>query len=255
MKLTGKHIVITGGTTGIGFNLATRLLAKGNDVLVVDFSEKNIKEALEKEPKLKALQADLSDPEQRVKLVEQLDEVFPEYDVFVNNAGIQRWINLQNADKDWAFYHQELAINFEAPLHLSILMMKHLLAQKEAAIVNVSSGLVINPGVWVPIYTSAKTGLHGFTETLRLQLQDTAVKVFEVFPPAVNTSLGGASAHSYGVSVDDFIPSVIEQIESDQVHITFGTSNEQFNATKEVNEQTTQNTWNMFKENPTFLDA
>ncbi len=191
MKLVNKHIVITGGTTGIGFQLAKHLLEAGNKVLVVDYSEQNINEALKKEPSLQALQADLSNPEERVELVGKLEEVFPEYDIFVNNAGIQRWINLQNADKDWSFYHQELAINFEAPMHLSMLTLNHLLTKKEAAIVNVSSGLVINPGAWVPLYTSGKTGLHGFTEALRLQLQDTAVDVFEIFPPAVNTELGG----------------------------------------------------------------
>ncbi|MBM7712800.1 SDR family oxidoreductase [Enterococcus xiangfangensis] len=255
MELVNKHVVITGGTTGIGFNLAKKLLEAGNEVLVVDYSEKNIKEALESAPALKAIQADLSNAEERVKLVGKLEEEFPEYDVFINNAGIQRWINLKNADKDWSFYHQELAINFEAPMHLSILVMNHLLAKKEAAIINVSSGLVLTPGAWVPFYTSGKTGLHGFTETLRLQLQDTAVKIFEIFPPAVNTELGGSSEHSYGVAVNEFIPAVVAQIEDDQFHITYGTSEEQFNATKEFNQQATQNTWDMFKENPTFLNA
>ncbi|MDT2612495.1 SDR family oxidoreductase [Enterococcus dongliensis] len=255
MKLVNKHIVITGGTTGIGFQLAKHLLEAGNKVLVVDYSEQNINEALKKEPSLQTLQVDLSNPEERVELVGKLEEVFPEYDVFVNNAGIQRWINLQNADKDWSFYHQELAINFEAPMHLSMLTLNHLLTKKEAAIVNVSSGLVINPGAWVPLYTSGKTGLHGFTEALRLQLQDTAVDVFEIFPPAVNTELGGSTEHAYGVAVDEFIPAVLAQIEADQFHVTYGTSKEQFNASKEVNQQTTQNTWEMFKENPTFLNA
>ncbi|MBU5365214.1 SDR family NAD(P)-dependent oxidoreductase [Enterococcus devriesei] len=256
MELTNKHIIITGGTTGIGFQLAQALLALGNEVLVVDFSAENIEKALAAEPKLKALKADLSNPQERETLVKDLEKVFPDYDVLVNNAGIQRWINLQNSDKkDWSFYHQELAVNFEAPLHLSLLTLDQLLNKKEAAIINVSSGLVINPGAWVPFYTAGKTGLHGYSQVLRLQLQDTNVKVFEVFPPAVNTNLGGSGEHTYGVSLDDFIPAVIKQIQSDQFNITFGTSNEQFNATKEVNDQTTQNTWNMFKENPTFLES
>lgn len=72
MELTNKHIIITGGTTGIGFQLAQALLALGNEVLVVDFSAENIKKALAAEPKLKALKADLGNPQERETLVKDL---------------------------------------------------------------------------------------------------------------------------------------------------------------------------------------
>lgn len=255
MELKGKHIVITGGTTGIGFRLAKALLDLGNEVLVIDFSAENILQAQEKEPRLKAVQSDLSVPDEREKLVVKLLQEFPEFDVLINNAGIQRWINLSHSRNGWQYYHQELAINFEAPMHLITLTLQHLLKKKEAAIINVTSGLVINPGAWVPFYTAGKTGLHGFTESLRLQLQDSAMKVFEILPPAVNTSLGGSNEHSYGVSLDDFIPSVIAQIEDDEFHVTFDTSAVQFAATKEENDRQTQETWDLFKENPTYLNS
>ncbi|WP_416354052.1 SDR family oxidoreductase [Agrilactobacillus fermenti] len=255
MKLTGKHIVVTGGTTGIGFALAQALLAKDNDVLAVDYSETNIREAKDKLPKLKTIKADLSEPASREQLMAKLEMVFPDYDILINNAGIQRWINLQNSHQDWAYYHQELAINFEAPVHLSMLAIDHLRQSSEAAIINISSGLVINPGAWVPLYTAGKTGVHGFTQALRLQLQDTDIKVFEVFPPAVNTGLGGTGEHEYGVSLAEFIPAVTAQIENNQFEITYGTSRTQYNASKEVNRQTTQETWDMFKNNSSFLQA
>lgn len=255
MKLQKKNIVITGGTTGIGFALSKALLNLDNNVLVIDYCKDNIAKALENEPRLKAIKADLSDPSERVQLVEQLEKQYPDYNILINNAGIQRWVNLQNAKKEWSFYHNELAINFEAPMHLSLLALDHLIQQPEAAIINVTSGLVITPGAWVPFYTSAKSGLHGFTESLRLQLQDTNTKVYEIMPPAVNTSLGGSKEHSYGISLEDFIPAVIKQIEKEEFHITYDTSTVQLKASKEQNKQQTQMNWEHFKTNPTFLNA
>ena len=256
MKLNNQTIVITGGTTGIGigFALAQQLIEMGNQVIAVDFNEQNIQTAQQNEPRLHVIQADLITASAREQLVEELNAKFPDYSVLINNAGIQRWINLQNAHKDWSYYQQELQIDFEAPMHLSILTLDHLLHQSDAAIVNVSSGLVINPGVWVPFYTAGKTGLHGFTEFLRLQVDATGLKVFEILPPAVNTSLGGSNEHSYGSDLADFIPAVISQLENDVPHITFDTSTEQLNATKAENDERTKQTWAMFKDNPTYLD-
>ena len=248
MNLSNKKIVITGGTSGIGFGLAKKFLDKGNEVLAVGFNQENIERALKEEPRLKVLNADLSKAEARINFVRELEDKFSEYNVIINNAGIQRQFSLMNADRDWDFYKAELAINFEAPLHLTLLMLNHLVKQKEAAIINVSSGLVINPGAWVPFYTSAKNGLHGFTEVLRLQLQDTPVYVAEIFPPAVDTGLGNTGDHSYGATVEDFVSSVVLQLEESRPYIVFGSSKTQFEATKEENRKQTLTNWEHFKD-------
>ena len=255
MKLSGKHVVITGGTSGIGFALAKELIARGNEVLAVDFSEENIKQAQLAEPRLLTKKVDLSNPTERVQLVAAIKKDFPAFDVWVNNAGIQRWINLKNATRDWDYYHQELAINFEAPVHLSTLILPEFLKRSAAAIINVSSGLVLTTGAWVPFYNASKNGVHGFTDALRLQVDDTPVEVFELLPPAVDTNLGGSGEHTYGVSLAEFIPAVIEQIEAGKPAITYGTSAEQYAATKAENQAMTQQVWQQFKENPAFKNA
>lgn len=71
-----------------------------------------------------------------------------------------------------------------------MLLIPHFLKQKQATILNVTSGLAIQPGVWVPIYSATKAAMHSFTVTLRQQLENTNVEVIEVLPPAVNTDLG-----------------------------------------------------------------
>ncbi|GKT02466.1 SDR family NAD(P)-dependent oxidoreductase [Furfurilactobacillus entadae] len=255
MRLVNKHIVVTGGTTGIGFALSKALLDKGNDVLAIASSEGSIKKALAKEPRLKFYQADLSSSEARVKMMQHMDTIFPGFDVLINNAGIQRWINLKNASQDWSFYRQELKLDFDAPVHLSMLAISAFKTISEAAIINISSGLAITPGSWVPLYTAGKFGVHGFTQSLRLQLEDTHIKVFEVFPPSVNTGLGGLGNHNQGVLVDEFVPAVIEKIERDQFDVTYGTSHDRYNLTQEDKDKITLTNWHRFKNNPKFLKS
>ncbi len=83
----------------------------------------------------------------------------------------------------------EIAINFAAPVCLSTLFIPWLKNQKEAAIVNVSSGLGFVPMALMPIYCATKAALHSFTMSLRRQLRDTSIKVFELIPPMVDTEL------------------------------------------------------------------
>jgi uncharacterized oxidoreductase len=116
---------------------------------------------------------------------------FPQLNVLVNNAGIQRRVPCLADEDDWERTHQEIAINFEAPLHLSALFIPHLRKQKRAAIMNVTSGLGFAPIASAPIYSATKAALHSFTLSLRHQLLETPIRVAEIIPPAVNTDLGG----------------------------------------------------------------
>lgn len=257
MKLVGHHVLITGGTTGIGFALAQKFVESGNEVLVVDFSQENIDHAKKTLPALQTFKADLSDASERQRLADWVSINYSQLDVLVNNAGIQRWINLQNTDnrQSWDWYHRELAINFEAPVHLTMLLLPLITSHKNGAIVNVSSGLVITTGAWVPIYTASKNGVHGFTQSLRLQLDNTDTSVFEILPPAVNTNLGGSGEHTYGNDLNEFVAAVFEQLGDDLPEITFDTSWTQLRATKQENRDMTEQVWEMFKDNPTYKDA
>lgn len=257
MKLVNHHVLITGGTTGIGFGLAQKLVELGNEVLVVDYSQENIDHAKKELPALKTFKADLSDDSERQRLADWVQVNYSQLDVLINNAGIQRWINLLNEDnrQSWDWYRQEFAINFEAPLHLTMLLLPIITSHKDSAIINVSSGLVITVGAWVPIYTASKNAVHGFTQSLRLQLDHTDTAVFEILPPAVNTNLGGSGEHTYGTDLNEFVSAVIEQLGNDLPEITYDTSWTQLRATKQENQEMTEQVWEMFKENPNFKNA
>lgn len=173
--------------------------------------------------------------------------------VLVNNAGIQQRINLLHPSHDWQYYQKEMAINIEGPIHLSMLMIPHFMKQNEATIINITSGLALQPGVWVPIYSATKAAMHSFTISLREQLANSDVEVIEVFPPAVNTDLGGVGLHTSGAPLKDFIEGIFEGIRNQQIEIGYGGTEKRLTASKEEIEQGVKNAWkNFLKNNPDF---
>jgi len=120
MKLSGNTILITGGASGIGLAFAEQFLKDGNEVIVVGRREEKLAEAKRKYPQLHTKVCDVSVEQDRIQLYEWVIKEFPQINVFVNNAGIQQRVNLLNAKNDWHFYQNELAINVEGPIHLSM---------------------------------------------------------------------------------------------------------------------------------------
>ena len=147
----------------------------------------------------------------------------PQLNVLINNAGIQRQVSLAHPPDDWAATAGEIAINLEAPVHLVLLLSRHLQQQAAPLIVNVSSGLGFVPLAGVPVYSATKAALHAFTLALRRQLAATPVRVVEVIPPAVHTELGGTD-HSFGVPLADYADDVMQQLAAGHAEVTSGFS-------------------------------
>ena len=106
--------------------------------------------------------------------------------------------------QDFKTYQSELATNLEAPLHLSLLFVRHLTEKSDAAIINVTSRLAFSPLSFMPMYCATKAALHSLTLSLRHQLRDTSVTVIEIIPPKVQTDLGGIGLHDDGVPLEEF---------------------------------------------------
>ena len=135
------------------------------------------------------IRCDVSDAEERSALFDWTTRNFSDLNILVNNAGIQRQIDFRKGTKDLSAGKDEIETNFRAPVHLSGLFIPHLMKQKEAAIVNVSSGLAFIPLATVPVYCATKAAMHSFSLSLRHQLKETSIKVFEIIPPIVDTDL------------------------------------------------------------------
>jgi uncharacterized oxidoreductase len=232
MKLSANTILITGGASGIGLAFAERFLAAGSEVIICGRREDKLREVQEKHPAFHTRVCDVADENERIELFKWATGEFPNLNVLVNNAGVQRRVNLLETE-DWQETQQEIRINFDAPVHLSRLFIRHLLKQNHPAILNVTSGLSFVPLANVPVYCATKAALHSFTLSLRYQLKDTPIKVVEIIPPAVDTDLGGVGLHTFGVPLDEFADFVFEHLKTEQNEIAFGTAQKSSQASRE----------------------
>jgi uncharacterized oxidoreductase len=192
MKTSGNTILITGGGSGIGLALAELLLNRGNMVIICGRRRDRLQAAKKRLPGLSVRICDISKPRSRGALVAWLTSHFKGLNILVNNAGIQRPIDFLKGRRHLSDADEEVATNLTAPIHLSALLIPHLRRKKEAAIVNISSGLAFTPLAAVPVYCATKAAIHSWSLCLRHQLRGTSVRVFEVAPPMVATELSGS---------------------------------------------------------------
>lgn len=183
MKPTGHVVLVTGGATGIGFALAEKFHAAGNRVIIVGRTESTLSKAAAALPGVISGVADISVASDRARLVSE----FPEVTVLVNNAGIQ--INTPILELTPEDIEHEHNVNFLAQVLLCRAFLPNLVQCESAAIVNVTSGLALVPKQVAAMYCASKAALHSFSKTLRWQLEDTSVRVFEVLPPLVDTAM------------------------------------------------------------------
>lgn len=198
MKIRDNTVLITGGATGIGFALAEALVNAGNRVIICGRREDKLKEAREKLSQLTIRVCDVSDEKERKSLFNWAKDNFSDLNVLINNAGIQKAINFEEGTQDLFTGENEIGTNLIAPVHLCAYFIPHLLKQKEAAIVNVSSGLGFVPIASMPVYCATKAAIHSFTQSLRHQFKDTSIKVFQIIPPMVDTELGQGTTEEGG---------------------------------------------------------
>lgn len=227
MKISGNTVLITGGATGIGFALAEAFSKKGNEVIICGRRRNKLLEAQKKLPNLHIKVCDISKDKNRKALFDWATSNFKNLNILVNNAGIQREIDLTKGEADLVSGENEIVVNLEAPIHLSALFIPHLMKQKESAIVNISSGLAFIPIAFMPIYCATKAAIHSFSLSLRHQLTGTDVKVYEVAPPTVDTELDkgarGQRGQGYrGIKPEEVAAATIKGIENDDYEIAIG---------------------------------
>lgn len=232
MKLESNTVLITGGATGIGFALAERFLQAGSTVAICGRREDKLNEAKTKYPQLITHVCDVANAGERVALCEWASQTLPALNVLINNAGIQQRYALQQ-QSDWTTIHNEIAINLDAPIHLSSLFIPLLMKQSQSYILNVSSGLAFAPLAFAPVYCATKAALHSFTLSMRHQLAGTPIEVIEIIPPAVNTDLGGAGLHNAGAPLNEFTDSIVAQLQAGALEATYGFSAESSRASRE----------------------
>jgi uncharacterized oxidoreductase len=188
MNMSGNTILITGGSSGIGLELARQLCAQ-NTVIITGRNQEKLDAATAALGGIHTYRSDASEPKDIESLHSAVTKEFPSLNVLINNAGIMRKINLRDGVADLADINREIEINLSGPIRMVKQFLPHLERQQSAAIVNVTSGLAFVPFPISPLYSAAKAGLHAFTQALRIQMRNSAVSVFELAPPGTETPL------------------------------------------------------------------
>ena len=231
MQLTKNTILITGGTSGIGFELVKQLSALGNTILVTGRDQAKLDKTKKEFPQIHTFQSDVSDPKAINALFDKVTKEFPELNILINNAGIMRTINLHETNDDLVDLTKEIETNLNGPIRMTKKFLPHLKKKQAAAIMNVSSGLAFVPLPMSPVYCATKAALHSFTLSLRVQLKKSNIKVFELAPPATATELLGDfnQEDMKGISimpVDKMVAVAVKGMQSDCFEIRPGQSNQ-----------------------------
>jgi uncharacterized oxidoreductase len=232
MKTTNNTILITGGSAGIGFEMAKLFSEAGNQVIITGRNKERMDKAIAKLKNATDIVSDITNAEDVDKLVAQLQKNYPDLNVVINNAGSANYYNMTEPGIN-AFEKasEEILTNYLSIIRLNEKLFPLLKQQSEAAIVNVSSIVAFAARAnSLPTYGASKAALHSYTNSLRILLEDTPVKVFELMPPLVDTefsaAIGGAAN---GIPPKQVAEDLLTAMEKDEYEIHVGKTADVFN--------------------------
>lgn len=215
MKMTGNTILITGGGSGIGRALAEAFHARGNQVVIAGRRQSVLDEVIAANPGMAGFTVDMTDAKSIEAFAATVLAAHPGLNAVIHNAGIMQAETM--TDPSFLKVAEDtIATNVLGPIRLTAALMPHLLAQKDAAVLTVSSGLS-----WVPksanaTYCATKAAIHSWTISLRHQLKDTGVEVIELVPPYVRTGLTGdfQANDPNAMPLEDYISETMSLLEA-----------------------------------------
>ncbi|MCG8310194.1 MAG: SDR family NAD(P)-dependent oxidoreductase [Cytophagales bacterium] len=221
MDLENNTILITGGSSGIGFELARRL-ARNNKVLICGRSESKLERAEKHVRGLETFQCDLSKGADCDRLGDWIENRFPDLNILVNNAALVHTDSfLEGTDlMDKAIL--EFNTNTLAPIRLAHKLLPLLLKNSDPGIINVTTGLAYTPRAAYPFYSATKAALHSFTQVLRYQLRHNDIKVIEAVFPAVDTPWHKGNAPKIAIPAGKAVDEMIHGIRRDKDEIRIG---------------------------------
>ena len=226
MRLTGRTILVTGGSAGIGLAIALKFLELGNEVIVTGRRQSALDAVKAQHPQLHTIQSDVADPDQISALAVQVRRDFPKLDVLVNNAGVGVAKNLADPGGDLGGLMDEVDINIGGVIRTTSALID-LLTANQGTVINVSSALAFVPVPAMPIYSATKAAVHSYTQSLRFQLEDSGVEVIELMPPAVRTNMTSEfdEAGISTITTDELVKQTFAALRAGKREIRPGQSN------------------------------
>jgi uncharacterized oxidoreductase len=185
MRLEGKRILVTGGGSGIGLELALRL-AEANEVVIAGRDEAKLERVRGEVPALRTRRLDVSSEREAAAAVEWLAAELGGLDLLVNNAGVLRGYPLAALEAAvWSA--EDVEVNVGGPIRMTRLALPLLEASDEGAVLFVSSAVALAAVPGFAVYAATKAAVHSLARSLRAELRQTGVRVFEALPPIVDT--------------------------------------------------------------------
>lgn len=231
-----KIVVVTGAGSGMGRAYALEFARLGAILALNDFDKAGLDETIrlvaKKHPKIKVLGKafDVSQREQMNDFADQVKLSFGNAHVIINNAGVSG-----GAKPVWELADQEIdrvmGINLFGVIYGTRAFLPQLFANKEGAVINVSSifGLIGTP--FNADYCATKFAVRGFTEALMVELHDTPIGVHLVHPGGIKTNIAKSSNSEFGAdfeerylktSADDIVKYVIKKVKQGEPRIVYG---------------------------------
>ncbi|MDZ7898931.1 MAG: SDR family NAD(P)-dependent oxidoreductase [Arcicella sp.] len=187
------YFIVTGAGSGIGQALAILAASKGAKVIATDIYEKGLKETREKVVAqngwINTYRLDVADPRAITDFKEMIMEIYsPQKIILVNNAGVALYsgtfAETPMEDFDWL-----ININLYGVIRMTKAFIPEMLAQNQGHIVNISSIFGIIGVPYQSAYCTAKFGVKGFSDVLKMELRDTDIKVLSVHPGGIKTKI------------------------------------------------------------------
>jgi|SRR5579871_2026105 len=214
MKTTNNTVLVSGGSAGIGFEIAKQFSEKGNKVIIIGRDKERLERAASKLKNTTAVVADVTVEEDVDRLVARIKSDFPDLNIVINNAGRAIFFNPAKEADVFGKAKEEMLTNYLSIVRINEKLLPLLQQQKESAIVHVSSIVAFAPRVHLATYAASKAALHSYSQSLRFALKDSSVKVFELMPPLVNTEfskeIGGEKGIAPSVVAEDLINALEE---------------------------------------------
>lgn len=188
MNITGKHIVITGAASGVGLELLKQLQPE-NEISVIARPSTGLETLRRTLPCVDVHEADLADLASVETAADQLVRSGRKIDVLINNAAVQYTPHFLAEDFRYETIRRQIDINFTSVCSLIYLLLPSLLQSRPSLIVNINSGLGLVPKTGSAVYCGTKGALNIFSQSLAHQLEDTNIRVKQVFLPLVDTAM------------------------------------------------------------------
>jgi uncharacterized oxidoreductase len=215
MNITGNTIFIPGATSGIGLALALAWHDRGNTVIIGGRRADLLGQIAAEHPGIGTVTVDCADPDSIDAAGREVLARYPELNVLVTMAGIMRVEDWSKPGSFLGSAEEVITTNVLGPVRLIAAFIEHLLTRPDATVMTVSSGLAFAPLGATPSYNASKAAIHMLTESIRLQLAGTGVRVVELEPPSVQTDLvPGQRDNPVAVPLADFVSEVMTLLET-----------------------------------------